>query len=81
MAECLVAAGLDVGVFFFEVGSQDVFFAFAIFAVGGLVRVGAGGIAEVNARRIGPEGRVDYLDVVLGDGFGIVAVFFIVTLL
>jgi len=39
---CLLVAGLlDVVGFFFEAGAEGVFFAVAVFAIGGLVEVGA----------------------------------------
>lgn len=37
----LVAGLLDVVGFFFEAGAEGVFFAVAVFAIGGLVEVGA----------------------------------------
>ena len=68
----MAAVVFGVGVFLFEGGFEGVFFAFAVFAVGGLVGIGAGGVAEVVAEGIGPEGGVDDFDVFFGNLFGVV---------
>lgn len=50
-----------------------------LFAVGGLIGIGAEFVAKVEAEWVGPEGWVDYGDVFFGDGFGVVFVLFIET--
>ena len=56
---------------------EGVFFAVAIVAIGGFVGIRAFGVAEVMAIGIGPEGRVDDLNVFLGDEFWVIAVVFV----
>ena len=46
----------------------------AVVAVGWFVGVGTGGVAEVVAVGVGPEGGVDDFDIFLGDLLGVVAV-------
>jgi len=48
-----------------------------LFAVRGLVRVGADWVAEIKAERVCPESRVNHGEIFFGDGFRIIAVFFI----
>ena len=55
--------------------------AFAVFAVGGFVRVRASWVAEVVAIGVSPEGGVDDFDVVFRNEFGIVVVFLVETFL
>ena len=51
--------------------------AFAVVAVGGFVGVRAGWVAEIMTIGVGPEAGVDNSDVVFGDEFGVVVVFFV----
>ena len=73
----MAAVVFGVGVFLFEGGFEGVFFAFAVFAVGWFVRIGTGGVAEIVAEGIGPEGGVDDFDVFFGDLFGVVMMLFV----
>ena len=77
----MISAIFGVGVFAFHFGAEDVFFAVALVAVGGLIVVVAADVAKVNAVRVGPEGGVDDFDVFLADLLGVVAVFFVETFL
>lgn len=65
----------------FEVGIEVIFFAFAVHAVGGLVVVGAEGVAEIEAEWVGPEGRVDDGENFLAELLGVIAVIFVETFL
>lgn len=49
----------------------------AVITIGWFVNVGTLWVAEIVATRISPEGRVDYSDIFLGNGFRVVAVIFV----
>ena len=53
----------------------------AVGTVGWFVRVRAEWIAEVETGWVCPEGGVDNFDVLLADGFGVIAVVFVITFL
>jgi len=50
-----------------------------LFAICGLIRVRAEGIAEIKSKRVSPESWVDDGDVFFGNSFRIVAVSFVKT--
>ena len=53
----------------------------AVLTVGWLISVGTERVTEIEPIGVGPKGGVDNFDVLLADGFGVVAVVFIETFL
>ena len=73
------AVGFDEGGFLLQIGPQDVFFAFAVATISGIVMIGTERVAEIESERVSPECGIDNGDIVLGNLFGVVAVVLVET--